>query len=166
MNIILDVHYNGNHAVVAGVQFQDWSGSRPHSAAAAAIATPADYIPGQFYKRELPCLLAFLRKKETPFKTILIDGYVHLQPPLDKGLGAHLADELPYPAAILGVAKNAFKLARQFVPVYRGRSKKPLFVSSLGLPMQAAARRVEQMDGKFRIPTLIKLADQLSRGRA
>jgi deoxyinosine 3'endonuclease (endonuclease V) len=164
MNIILDVRYEGGRAAVAGVEFEHWSDRQPHDLTTATVPTPSEYFPGKLYKRELPCLLTLLRGKRTLFKTIIIDGYVHLQPPFEKGLGAYLADALPYPAAIVGVAKTAFKRADRFVPVYRGCSRKPLYVSSWGLPLREAARQVERMDGKFRLPTLIKLADQLSRG--
>ena len=166
MNIILDVHYSGKRALVAGVQFQHWTDSQPQSTVTAVHPVSADYTPGQLFKRELPCLLAVLQNEPEAFETVIVDVYAHLQPPLEKGLGAHLADRLPYPAIIIGVAKTAFKLSRRVEPVYRGRSKKPLFVSSLGLPIREAAQRIKQMDGKYRIPTLIKLADQLSRGSA
>ena len=134
MKIILDVHYGSNQASVAGVQFRHWSDSRPHRIETAIISGTTEYVPGQFYKRELPCLLKLLRGIAARFEAIVIDGYVHLRPPLEKGLGAHLADALAYPVVILGVAKNPLKSAHRFLPIHRGRSRKPLFISSLGIP--------------------------------
>ena len=46
--------------------------------------------------------------------------------------------------------------------VYRGNTKKALYVTSVGLDDNANSL-VKQMHGKFRIPTLLKQVDQLCR---
>ena len=51
------------------------------------LSVPASYRPGRFYERELPGLLAVLQEAGEEFKTIVIDGYVHLKPHIGKGLG-------------------------------------------------------------------------------
>jgi GNAT superfamily N-acetyltransferase len=63
----------------------------------------------------------------------------------------------------LGVAKNSLKIAERFVPVFRGRCRKPLFVSAIGYPVEKAALQIEWMHDYHRIPTLLKLADQSAR---
>ncbi|MBI5444128.1 MAG: endonuclease V [Deltaproteobacteria bacterium] len=166
MNAILDVHYRGANASVACVQFAGWDDAEPSRVRVSAVSTPSDFVPGRFFERELPCLLHALALEAERFEAIVVDGYGHLDTPSGKGLGAHLADAVPYPVAVVGVAKTPFRLAARFVPVFRGRSRRPLFVSSVNRADEAAAALVlvEKMHGDFRIPTLLKLADRLSRG--
>ncbi len=163
MNAILDVFYGNDTAVVACVQFRDWSDSQPSAVDLTQVEIGAEYVPGQFYLRELPCLLHALEAVAVRFEVIVIDGYVHLKPPLRKGLGAHLAESLAYPATVIGVAKSPLKVADHFMPVLRGRSRRPLFVSAIHLPTERAAALVRSMSGPFRIPTLIKMADRWCR---
>ena len=117
-----------------------------------------------FYERELPCLLAVLEEAEQEFEAIVIDGYVHLRPDVGKGLGLHLAEALAYSPVIIGVAKTPLQVADRFVPIRRGRSANPLFVSALGCPLDDAARAIQGMHGPYRIPTIFRLADQHARG--
>jgi deoxyribonuclease V len=49
--------------------------------------------------------------------------------------------------------------------VLRGGSARPLYVTAAGLSADEAARRVRDMHGPYRIPTLLKRVDQLCRGR-
>lgn len=164
MKAAVDVHYGREGATAACVVFESWEDTAPIEVHRATIADPAEYQPGRFYERELPCLLAVLRVAGREFESIVIDGYVHLRPGAGKGLGQHLREALPYPAAVIGVAKNFLKVADRFVPVLRGRSYKPLFVSAVGCPLAEARKTLLIMPGPYRIPTLLKLADTLARG--
>jgi deoxyinosine 3'endonuclease (endonuclease V) len=123
----------------------------------------ADYVPGRFFERELPCLRDALERVGTTFDVLVIDGFVHLKPPRIKGLGAHLAESIRYPVAVIGVAKNPLAIADRFVPVLRGRSRKPLWVSSINMPVQQAADLIAGMRGDHRLPVLVKMADQAAR---
>ena len=163
MNAALDVHYTANTAAVACVGFRGWEDGRPVRSELHRLPVPERYVPGRFFLRELPCLLHALQRAPDRFRILLIDGFVHLKPPLEKGLGAHLAGALRYPAAVIGVAKNPFPMADRFVPVFRGRSRRPLFVSSVNLPLDRAVRAVQAMHGEHRIPTMLRIADRLSR---
>ena len=49
------------------------------------------------------------------------------------------------------------------VPVLRGKSTRPLFVTSAGIDVQKSAELVAQMHGAHRLPTLLKAVDQLVR---
>ena len=51
----------------------------------------------------------------------------------------------------------------QVVPVLRGRSQNPLYVTGVGLPVGEAARLVASMHGEYRFPTLLKLLDDLTK---
>jgi deoxyribonuclease V len=48
------------------------------------------------------------------------------------------------------------------LPVLRGRSTRPLFVSSVGIEVSHAARCIVTMHGPYRIPTLLKKAHDLA----
>jgi deoxyribonuclease V len=106
-----------------------------------------------------------LKEADQEFETILIDGFVHLLKENGKGLGVHLYESLPYSTTIIGVAKNPLKVADQFVTIYRGRSKRALYISAIGCPLEQASRLISGMHGSYRIPTLLKVAHQQSRSR-
>lgn len=163
MKAVLDVHYGGDRAGAACVMFGQWTDGAPQQVFRAATPLPAPYLAGRFYRRELPCLLAVLQQAGRVFDTVVIDGYVHLDPRVGKGLGLHLHEALAGASVVIGVAKNPLKIAARFVPVYRGRSRRPLFVSSMGCPLQRAADAVARMHGDHRIPTMLRAADREAR---
>jgi deoxyribonuclease V len=154
---IVDVHYDGDRARAACVIAGRWEDERPLDQRTLELAGIAAYEPGAFYKRELPCLLRVLDGVDA--ETIVIDGYVFLDVNGRKGLGAHLHEAIGKP--VLGIAKTAFRGSPMAEPVLRGTSRRPLYVTSIGVP--DAAQRVRAMHGEHRIPTLIALADSLSR---
>jgi deoxyribonuclease V len=66
---------------------------------------------------------------------------------------------------VIGIAKSAFAGAEScafVVPVLRGTSKRPLYVTAAGIEVGAAAQRVRGMAGKYRIPDLARMADRLA----
>ena len=164
MKAALDVCYENNRSTAACVIFQDWPDSRPTERIRVVVPSTSRYRPGRFYLRELPCLMSVLRRAGQEFETIVIDGYVHLKNDVGKGLGMHLFESLSYSPVVIGVAKNPLKVADHFVPINRGRSRKPLLVSAIGCSVDEAARSILSMHGPYRIPTLLKLADQQARG--
>lgn len=154
----VDVDYRGTGAVAAALLFHAWSDDVPQRELTAHIMRVPDYEPGQFYKRELPCLLEVLRG--TGPDLVIIDGYVHLGPERRPGLGAHLAAALD--VIVVGVAKNPFH-ETPATPVLRGESTKPLLVTATGMAEAHAAAHVRAMHGAHRIPTLLRRVDQLAR---
>ena len=108
-------------------------------------------------------MLEVLQAAGEEFETVVIDGYVHLQTIIGKGLGAYLHEALAYGPPVVGVAKTLLTVADRFVPVYRGKSRRPLFVSAIGCPVEEAAQCVIGMHGPYRLPTLLKQADQCAR---
>ena len=163
MKAALDVHYENDRAFAACILFEKWQDSLPLEIIRTDVPAAKPYQAGRFYLRELPCLLAVLQQAGQDFETILIDGFVHLQPEVGKGLGMHLYESLDYPAAVIGIAKRQLKVAEQFLPILRGRSKRPLYISAIGCSLDHAARSVASMHGPHRIPTLLKLVDQCAR---
>ena len=160
----VDVDYREAGAVAACVCFQSWSDDTPASESVIQISDVEPYQSGQFYRRELPCLLAVLKSLSELPQVIVIDGYVWLgaQRP---GLGVHLHEALGRQSAVIGVAKTRFMRAKPVELVLRGRSRSPLYVTAVGMDVAEAASHIRTMHGPYRIPTLLKRVDQLSRGQ-
>ena len=163
MNIAMDVAYHPSCAVVGMVEFADWRTQRPDSKMSFITSAGRPYRPGQFYQRELPCLLAALAFCQKTYDHIVIDGYVHLKAPYVKGLGYHLFQKLGCGTRVVGIAKSPLSLAVNTVATYRGKSIRPLLVSAAGMDEYEASKLVQRMHGDHRIPTLVRLADRLSR---
>ena len=163
MYLCLDVDYREDRAVAAGVMFRDWTDDRPCSESVVPVDRVCPYEPGRFYLRELPCLLAVLETCESPPEVIVIDGYVWLGDDRSPGLGAHLHQAIEGRAAVIGVAKTRFLSARPVEEVLRGSSRAPLYVTAVGLDLSESARRIREMHGPHRIPTLLKRVDRLCR---
>lgn len=162
MKIALDVAYHDRHAVVGVVRFREWDSAEPSSWSTIICPAADAYIPGEFYRRELPCLVRGLESVTPDYTHVLIDGYVHLHKILGKGLGQHVHDYLAGRGVVIGVAKSPLAMARNFVPVLRGRSRRPLFVSAVGTDRSAAAGIIARMHGRYRLPTMIRYADRLA----
>lgn len=160
----LDVDYRGAVAVAAGVWFRGWSASESETEAVTILHEVAPYEPGEFYRRELPCLLAVLARGPAA-DVVVVDGCVWLGPGR-AGLGAHLYAALGERTAVVGVAKSRFAGATDAVPVYRGSSRSPLYVTAAGVSAAEAAGWVASMHGPYRIPSLLKRADRLARTSA
>ena len=118
------------------------------------------YRPGQFYLRELPPLRAALDGL-TGMTLLVVDGFADLDPDGRPGLGAHAHAEFGVP--VIGVAKSAFRTATHAVPVLRGTSARPLYVTVAGMPRTDAADLVRRMAGRHRIPDALRRADTLAR---
>jgi deoxyribonuclease V len=159
----IDVGYFGNEALAAAVLFSKWEQGEADLVCTSKISGIVSYASGEFYLRELPCILAVLKKLNPLPNLVIVDGYVCLDESLRPGLGAHLHDALRRQCAVVGVAKSCYFKGRNVAEVMRGRSRKPLFVTSVGVDIEQAARGVRNMHGKNRIPTLLAKADRLSR---
>lgn len=125
-------------------------------------ADQAAYEPGAFYKRELPFLLAALKQHDlTQVETIIIDGYVDLTPH-HPGLGAYLFEALAEKVPVIGVAKSYFRDTNA-IPILRGKSTRPLYVSSRGIDPAKVAQLIKDLPGPYRIPDFLKAVDQATR---
>jgi deoxyribonuclease V len=167
MLIAVDVQYAELAAVTAAVGFIDWSDpASTLECVLRAKITPEPYEPGAFYKRELPFLLEAvgLVERHHRIEVVVVDGHVWLREG-QPGLGARLHEALGAQRAVIGVAKAAFP-GGSAVPVLRGGSSRPLFVTAAGMNAHEAAELVRGMGGPHRVPTLLKRADQLARERA
>jgi deoxyribonuclease V len=163
MILAVDVGYRENHALAAGVAFQNWEAAEPNGQWVVSIANVAAYEPGQFYRRELPCILALLGQIDSLPQTILIDGYVYLGADRKPGLGKHLYAALGGKCAVIGVAKTRFRDTPAEAEVYRGDSRRPLYVTAVGVDEADARSAVMRMHGAYRLPEMLRRADRLSK---
>lgn len=91
---------------------------------------------------------------------IVIDGFVYLDGDGRYGFGGHLYERLERGVQVVGVAKSPFKGSCKLVrEICRGCSKRPLFISAIGMDVDEAARLVKGMSGEFRLPSLLKILD-------
>jgi deoxyribonuclease V len=157
----VDVDYRAMSAVAACVLFRAWSDADSADVLVQTIDNVEAYQPGQFYRRELPCLLSVLATVSEPLETIVVDGYVWLGE-RTPGLGAHLYEALRWRVPVVGVAKTRYAGAPA-EEVQRGGSRRPLYITAAGIDPRTTARYVQSMHGAYRIPTLLRRVDQLCR---
>ena len=163
MILALDVHYEGRGARAVGLGFADWSDATPQGHVTVEIGAVEPYAPGQFYLRELPCLLAVIGEYAQPPEVVIVDGYVWLGADRRRGLGAHLHDALGGDIPVIGVAKTRFRDTPSETEVLRGQSRHPLHVTAAGMDPATARDRIGRMHGPYRIPTLLAAVDRLAR---
>ncbi len=159
----LDVQYHNNqNALVACIGFEKWDDDIATYSKTAYIDSIEPYQAGSFYKRELPCLLVALEGLED-IECIIVDGYVWLGDENHAGLGMHLYNALDRAIPIIGVAKSKFIDTPSRCELMRGESKKPLFITSVGVELDIAKEAIASMSGKYRLPTLLKEVDRVCR---
>jgi deoxyribonuclease V len=163
MILAVDVDYKNDSAHIGGIAFSTWQDSEPLATYSSTLDDIEEYEPGAFFKRELPCILKLLQEHNLTPDCIIVDGFVYLGGHEKPGLGKHLYDALDGNTTIIGVAKQSFKDTPDCCAVCRGESRKPLYVTVEGLTLDEAKELISTMHGEYRIPKLLKLADQLCR---
>jgi deoxyribonuclease V len=159
----VDVHYpSAGGARAAAVLAADAAFSHVLAERTAVLPRVPPYRPGEFYLRELPPLRAVLDGL-SGLGLLVVDGYADLDPSGRPGLGARAHAEFGIP--VIGVAKSRFRTATHAVPVVRGSSARPLFVTAAGMPGADAADLVRRMAGRYRLPDALRRADTLARAR-
>lgn len=172
--IALDVDYRAGedgaeHAYCAAVAFDAFTDARAAGELAVRVDNVKPYVPGRFFEREMPCLLAAIDeaiRRGFTIDGVLIDGYVWLDHGR-AGLGAHLHEALRargMELAVIGVAKTKFDGAERVQrEVLRGRSSRPLYVTCEGIALETASQNVRSMAGEHRVATLLARVDRLCR---
>jgi deoxyribonuclease V len=157
----VDVHYlSTGGARAAAVLTADAAFARVLAERTVVVPQVPPYRPGEFYLRELPPLRAVLEDL-SGLALLVVDGYADLDPGGRPGLGAHAHAAFGIP--VIGVAKSRFRAATHAVPVLRGSSGRPLFVTAAGIPVADAADLVRRMAGRYRLPDALRRADTLAR---
>lgn len=160
-----DTYYYEDFANTVCIAFENWKSEKEVETFIEQTKINSEYESGAFYKRELPCILSLLQKITLkPGDIIIVDGYVTLNNEGKPGLGGHLYKALDEKYPVVGIAKNEFTTPdTQRRNVLRGESKAPLFLTAKGIDVDEIKTKVEQMHGGYRMPTLLKKLDQLSR---
>lgn len=163
MIIAMDCHYTDTGAAAAACGITAWTHGDVVARHRITDAVAHEYVPGEFFRRELPLLLRVLAEVDWPLEAILIDAYVDLAPD-HPGLGRRLVEAARLAQPVIGVAKTRYAGATHAIEVLRGSSSKPLLITAANITAERAAELVHSMHGANRIPTLILHADHCARG--
>lgn len=161
----LDAHYfpDGSGARAALVVADRWTAPAAYATFTTEVDAAAPYVPGNLAARELPCLLAVLGRCFLDLGVLVVDGNAWNAPGVP-GLGAQLWSARGQAAPVVGVAKSRLA-GSSALPVQRGASERPLWVTAAGMDPETAAARIAVMAGAHRLPRLLQRADALARGR-
>ncbi|MBF4493026.1 endonuclease V [Flavobacterium sp. MR2016-29] len=165
MILAFDTYYFDGKAKTVCLEFIEWNQSKNFKIHTEIIDNVEEYIPGEFYKRELPCIISLLNQFDLKnIEAIIVDGFVYLDDEKRYGLGGHLYEKLNKEIPIIGVAKTNFaSIEKDKKSLFRGESVKPLYVTAIGIELENAFQKIESMAGEFRIPTLLKEMDRLTK---
>lgn len=165
MILAIDVHYRKEETKAVGVIFSGWRAEQAERFVIKYLEKAEDYIPGEFYRRELPCILKILEDLPPGLVTcVVVDGFVYLDDDMRPGLGAHLYERLNEQIPVIGVAKSSFaSLDKCCRKVYRGNSKNPLYITSAGISPDDAAKYIAEMAGGYRMPALLQQLDTMTK---
>lgn len=165
MILAFDTYYFNGKAKTVCLAFEEWTDKVPVTIYKETIDSKVQYKSGEFYKRELPCILSLLKKIPLfPVESIIIDGFVFLDDENTPGLGGRLFDYLKTKIPVIGIAKSNFATNHNNKrTLTRGRSNRPLYVTAAGMNVDIAVQLVKKMAGPDRIPTLLKTLDLLTR---
>jgi len=160
MKLAIDVYYfNRSNAKAVGVCFREWESVEPAEIFTTNIDNVDEYESGNFYKRELPCIIKLLELINMEnIDAIIVDGYVYLENMSTPGLGLHLYNTIERKIPIIGVAKTYYhtNIAEK---IFGGKSKTPLYITSVGIEVGEAVKCIKNMYGDYRIPKLLQLLD-------
>lgn len=151
-------------AIAACAVINDWRDSDTVAEHVVRVSDVRDYEPGQFYRRELPCIEAVLAKLPKQPQCIVVDGYVWLDSDDHPGLGAYLHHSLNELVPVIGVAKNPYKQSIHATHLCRSGSSRPLYITAIGTTAAQAVLNIAAMHGPHRFTTILKRVDRLSRG--
>ncbi len=163
MILAVDVDYNNENALIAGITFSHWRDEKETAVYKSQITNIEAYEPGNFYRRELPCILELIKEHTLKPEIVVIDGFVWLDGTSRPGLGAHLYSALGNMTPVIGVAKKSFAGIPPEYALLRGKSNKPLYITCSGIELESALLNIKTMAGKYRLPTLLKKVDRLCR---
>jgi deoxyribonuclease V len=165
MILAFDTYYFDNKAKTVCLEFEKWNENKNFKIHTEIIENIEEYIPGEFYKRELPCIISLLNLIDLKnIEAIIVDGFVYLDDDKKYGLGGYLYEKLNKQIPIIGVAKTNFSsIEKNKKSLLRGDSIKPLFITSIGIDLEEAFQKVASMAGEFRMPALLKELDRLTK---
>lgn len=164
MVVIIDVDYDEEtrKGHVAGIVVKEILAEQEEYVLTAIVTEIEDYIPGQFYRRELKSIESIICQMNIEdIEMIVVDGYADSGTE-EHALGTYVYEKYKIP--VIGIGKNRYnRCVLKNIEVYRGDSKKPLYVTSKGIDNEQAKKLVGKMAGKYRLPYLVKIADNRAR---
>ncbi|PPK96233.1 endonuclease V [Nonlabens xylanidelens] len=165
MILVVDLHYKEDDSAKAVGILCEWEDKEAIEIIIEQLENVEPYVPGEFYKRELPGILKIIERVEfEKIEAIIVDGHVYVDNDKNYGLGGYLWEQLKKKTPVIGVAKRGFYSNKETViEVIRGNSKNPLYVSAVGVDKEIAARQIQIMKGDYRIPTILKKVDSLTK---
>ncbi|WP_422103982.1 endonuclease V [Winogradskyella sp.] len=168
MILAFDTYYFDTKAKTVCLSFETWTDAKPKQLVSEIIEGVAAYESGEFYKRELPCILSLLNRFDLDaIEFIIVDGYAVLNNEGKLGLGGHLFETLNKKTPIIGVAKSRFNGNNRYSrELFRGKSKNPLYISAKGVALDLAFNLIQSMHGDYRIPTLLQILDSKTKEKA
>ena len=157
MILAFDTYYFDNKAKTVCLAFENWETSDEHQVFTEILEGISDYISGEFYKRELPCIISLYEKINTEnIEAIIIDGFVYLDDNEKLGLGGHLYNSLNKKIPIIGVAKTNFAtIETNKKALLRGSSLKPLYITAIGIDLETATENIKNLSGPNRMPDIL-----------
>lgn len=109
--------------------------------------------------------MSVLKQVKGEYDLIALDGFASFDSP-HVSLGEHLYKLLESRTPVIGIAKSFNRLAiGKAQKLFRGESNSPVYITAMGLDVEMASEYVRLLHGPFRIPSVIKDTDQLSKGR-
>lgn len=157
-------YYSDIDCYTVGISFDTWEQSTPTCIRSCHTSGFSPYVPGEFYKRELPGILGIIQLFDTNPDIIVVDSFITLEDMdgnIKEGLGAHLLDSLNYSPIIVGVAKSMYCRCNEIsLPLRRGNAINPIWIQGLGCTNEEALSFISRMHGVYRIPDLLKLLDK------
>lgn len=165
--LAFDAYYSGSTAKTVCLYFEAWTDTMPLRIVSEYREIDEGYEPGALYKRELPGIVSLLKGVDiSDICAIIVDGFTVLDDDGKLGLGGRLYEYMNKRIPVIGVAKNDFfSLKQNKKLVYRGASSRPLYITALGIDPVIAAEKIRMMAGDFRIPTLLKTLDAITRAK-
>jgi len=166
LKLAIDTYYTEENAYTVGVFFSQWDDEKPLRVIKRVTKPEYPYVPGEFYRRELPCIMDLLGSVDfDTLSTIIVDGFIRVKKDgvMIPGLGEHLYDEVKdWNISIIGVAKSKFNGCENWsIPIIRKPGSKPLYVQGIGrYTDEMAAGLIKGMAGPNKLPTLLHLLDQ------
>ena len=147
-----DVHYDDRKSIgaTAAAVFARWDDGLPAAEYTTVIQNIQPYVPGKFFRRELPCLIAVIDQISEPADLFVVDSFAWLDG--KPGLGQHLFEHFAKRVPVMGVAKTRFHGAAA-VEDFRGVRKSPLYLKAVGIDTKEAATHIREMYRQHWHPT-------------
>ncbi|BDY12276.1 endonuclease V [Hydrogenimonas cancrithermarum] len=163
MIFALDVCYRGGEAFSAAVGFSSFEARSPRIEYTDRSDIACNYIPGEFYRRELPAVVHLIERYRLEPELLIVDGYVTLDENGRAGFGYALYEYFEQRVPVIGVAKSRFGKISSLHELYRGGSRRPLYITAAGIEIEEAKEAIGKMHGPYRIPDILRYVDRLSR---